>query len=148
MSLKKFPDYMYEVVVDTGEVELGTYTIDADGELTNLYVTLMINGVSNLTTEKVYLRCVRSSFTGTPVQSTSIDVTSFATGSTAWMGKVRFDFTNQTLNAGDTMQVFLGTQNYTRGSTEIGSILNYLDSSGAFEVLLNKAAYLTLFNNR
>jgi hypothetical protein len=140
---------MYEVVVDTGEVELGTYTIDADGELTNLYVTLMVNGVSSLTNEAVYLRCVRSSFTGTPIQSTSIDVTSFATGSASWMGKVRFDFANQTLTGGDTIQIFLGTQNYTRGSTEIGSILNYINSStGAFEVLLNKAAYLTLFNDR
>ena len=66
MSLKKFPDYMYEIVVDTGEVELGTYTIDADGELSNLYLTMMINGVASLSTETVYLRAIRSSFTGTP----------------------------------------------------------------------------------
>lgn len=148
MSLKKFPDYMYEIVIDTGEVELGTYTIDADGELTNLYLTMMINGVSSLTNEAVYLRAIRSSFTGTPIQSTSIDVTSFASGSASWMGKVRFDFNKQTLNQGDTIQIFLGTQNYTRGAVEIGSILNYIGSSGSFEVLANKAAYLTLFNNR
>lgn len=148
MSLQKFPDYMYEIVVDSGEVELGTYTIDNDGELTNLYVTLMINGVSSVTNESLYLRCVRSSFTGTPIQSTAVLVSSFVTGSQSWMGKVRFDFASQSLKASDTMQVFLGTTSYTRGAVEIGAILNYIGSSGTFEVTDNKAAYLTLFNNR
>ena len=148
MSFKKFPDYMYEIVVETGEVEVGTYTVDADGELTNIYATLMINGVASLTTQKVYLRAIRSSHTGVPIQSTSIDVTSFASGA-SWIGKVRFDFAKQSLKQNDTIQVFLGTQNYTKGAVEIGSILEYINpSTGAFDVLSNKAISLTLFNNR
>jgi len=148
MSLKKFPDYMYEIVVDSGEVEIGTFTIDADSELTNMYLTIMINGVSSVSNEAVYLRAIRSSFLGTPIQSTSIEVSSFVTGSTSWLGKVRFDFSGQALTQGDTIQVFLGTQSYSRGSVEIGAIINYIGSSGAFEVLSNKAGYLTLFNDR
>jgi hypothetical protein len=148
MSLQKFPDYMYEIVVDSGEVELGTYTIDENGELTNLYVTMMINGVSSIANEAVYMRCIRSSSPGTPIQSSSILVSSFVTGSQSWMGKVRFDFDKQSLKSGDTIQIFLGTTSYTRGATEIGAILNYIGSSGTFEVTDNKAAYLTLFNNR
>lgn len=138
---------MYEAVVDTGEIEVGTYTIDNNGELSNLYLMIMINGVASLSNEQVYLRCVRSSHTGIPIQSSSIAVSSFASGS-SWMGRVRFDFAGQSLKASDTMQVFLGTTNYTRGAVEIGSILNYIGSSGAFEVDTNKAGYLTIFNNR
>ena len=139
---------MYEIVVDSGEVEIGTFTIDADSELTNMYLTIMINGVSSVSNEAVYLRAIRSSFLGTPIQSTSIEVSSFVTGSTSWLGKVRFDFSGQALTQGDTIQVFLGTQSYSRGSVEIGAIINYIGSSGAFEVLSNKAGYLTLFNDR
>ena len=146
MSLKKFPEYMYEIVVDTGEVEVGTYTIDENGEISNLYLTILINGVSSLTSEAIYMRAIRSSFPAIPIQSTSVDVTSFATGSTSWLGKVRFDFSGQSLIQGDTIQIFLGTQSYSRGAVEIGTILNYIGSSGSFEVLSNKASYLTIFN--
>lgn len=147
MSIQKFPNYMYEAVVDTGEIELGTYTIDANGELTNIYLTMLINEISSLNNEQVYLRCVRSSFTGTPIQSSNVLVSGFASGS-SWIGNVRFDFDKQSLKANDTMQVFLGATNYTRGPVEIGAILNYIGSDGSFEVLANKAAYLTIFNNR
>jgi hypothetical protein len=147
MSLKKFPEYMYEITVLAGEAELGVYNVDNDGELTNVYLTMIINGVASVTNESIYIRAVRSSHTGTPVQSSSVLVSSFATGST-WMGKVRFDFANQTLNAGDTVRFYLGTENYAMGNVEIGAILNYLDANGAFDVSVNKAAYLTLFNNR
>jgi hypothetical protein len=148
MSLKKFPNYMYELVVITGEIDIGTYTIANDGEITNMYLTMMINGVSNISNESVYLKATRSSHTGTPIQSSSVNVSSFVSGSTSWLGKVRFDFNNETLNQNDTIQVSLGTQNYSRGTVEIGAILNYLDANGAFDVSINKAAYLTIFNNR
>ena len=140
---------MYEIVVETGEVEVGTYTVDADGELSNLYLVMLFNGVPSFVNETIYLRVVRSTFTGTPVQSSNVTVASVISGSQSWIGNVRFDFNKETLTSGETIQVFLGTGSYTRGSTEIGAILNYLDSAGSsFEVLANKGSYLTLFNNR
>ena len=71
-----------------------------------------------------------------------------ATGSDSWIGNVRFDFAKQSLKASDTMQVFLGTTNYSKGTVQIGTILNYIGSDGDFEVLDTKASYLTIFNNR
>ncbi len=148
MTLQKFPNYMFEIVVNTGEAELGTFTIDNDGELSNLYATIMINGVASITNESIYMKAIRSSFPSIPLVSASIDVSSFVTGSSSWLGKVRFDFSNQALKANDTLQIFLGTNNYNKGPTEIGSILSYIGSSGEFEVLPNKASYLTIFSNR
>lgn len=151
MSFQKFPEYMYEIVVRTGEVELGTYTVDQDGELTNVYVSILIDNVNLLSDERIYLRAIRSSHTGLPITSESILVSDFATGSESWIGNVRFDFKNQPIKASDTLQIFLGTSNYAYDDQGviIGSIQNFINSStGQFDVLRTNASYLTLFNDR
>jgi len=151
MSFKKYPDYLYEFLVQTGEVPLGTYTVDRDGEITYIYLTLLVRGLSLLTDEEVYVRAVRSSFPAIPIQSNNVLVTSFVEGLQSWIGRVRFDFTGQALTANDTIDLYLGTNNYSSvdGGVEVGAVLNYIDTStGQFSVVANRGAYLNLFADR
>ena len=142
---------MYEVVIRSGSENIGGYTVSDDGELTYLYVNILIRSVPNLTNESIYLRATRSSFPAIPVDSQKLEVSSFATGLESWIGYVRFDFDSESLRKDDTLAIDLVTENYTQyqSGVEISAVLNFIDSSnGAFDVKSDKGAYLTLFNNR
>lgn len=153
MSFQKFPDYMYEILCTGGNVELGTFTIDDSGELTNSYATMIFYRTDLFTTEQIRLRYDRSNAPSIPVYSdwiTPANITGF-TSTNYWIGNVRFDFNNEAVKAASTVNLYLETSGYTHdhSGTQIGSIMNYIDTAtGAFDVVATRPSFNNLFINR
>lgn len=145
---------MYEIVNTGGEVELGTYTVDADGEVSNLLLAMIFYRTDLFTTQGVRLRLVRSDFPAIPIYTDWVTPSSYIsdfTDDTHWIGNVKFNIARKQLNSGTTYGLFLETQNYTHDALglQIGSILNFIDpATGAFDVRLNTGSYNTTFSYR
>lgn len=151
MTIKKFPNYMYEICNLGGESELGTYSIISSGEMDADYATMIFYRTDLFTTEQVRFRFVRSNAPSLPVYS------SWITPKTAisnfddtqhWIGRLKFDYDRQAMTAGTTVRVYLETQNYTHdhSGTQIGAIMKYINSgNGTFDVKPNTAAYKAQF---
>lgn len=149
MSFLEYPEYMYEIVNTGGLVELGTYTVNTYKQISNVQVTMLFNNTSLFTNEQVRLSCNRASQSDTITSewiTPKTAITDFL-GDVSWIGNLRFDFNRQNLQDLDTLQIFLETTNYSfdQQGTQIGAIINYLDSNGQPEVLDNKAGYLNVF---
>lgn len=153
MSIKKFPEYMNAIINIGGENSLGTFTIEADGEISNIYAMMIFYRTDLFTNEQIRIRGVRALFPGTPIYSEwvqpSIYISNF-TNTNHWLGRVRFDFSREQIQESDTIEFFLETQNYTYApnGTEIGSIYNYIDGSGQFSVVTTTAIYNEIFSYR
>lgn len=149
MSFQEFPDYMYEIVNTGGLVELGTYTINNYKQISNITVTTVFYRTDLFTTERVRLSCDRSSQSDTITSNWFTPLTSISdfTDQNHWIGNIRFDFARENLQDSDTLKLFLETSNYThsQAGTQIGAIINYLDTVGAPEVNSTKAAYSNVF---
>lgn len=151
MSFKKFPDHLYELVLSADKIPLGTFTVDQDAEIEHVYMTAMVRDVPSISTEAIYLYAVRSSFPAIPIQSSSVLVSSFVSGPDCWVGNVRFDFSRQALKASDTIDLYLGANDYSFDNfgTQISAVLNYIDTgTQQFNVSSDKAAYLNIFARR
>lgn len=153
MSFERYPEYMYEIVNQGPASGLGVFTITDNGEIDSIQGSFIFYRTDLFTTEQIRLKVTRSDFPATPIYSeyfTCASIENFTTNN-HWIGKVKFNFARQALNAGSTVTIELETQNYTHtpgNGTEIGAILKFVDSSGAISLNANEAADLTIFQYR
>lgn len=151
MTIKKYPNYLYEIVNLGGEAEIGTYSIIESGEMDCDYATVIFYRTDLFTDEEVRFRFVRSNVPSLPVYSDWIKpakvIPNFV-GTQHWMGRLKFPYDRQQMTAGTTVRVFLETQNYVHvfGGTQIGAIMNYINKNdGTFDVRPDTAAYKAQF---
>lgn len=149
MSFLEYPNYLYEIVTTGGTTELGTWTINTYKQASNVTLTMLFYRTDLFTNERVRISAERSSQADTILTDWLTPATAIADFTTDqhWIGAIRFDYARQNLQDGDTLQLFLETENYTWNPSgiQIGAIINYLDSTGVPEVLDNKAAYANVF---
>lgn len=150
MSFLEYPNYLYEIVTTGGTTELGTWTINNYKQASNVVLTMLFYDTGSFTSERVRISAERSSQADTIISDWLRPATAIAdfTSTDHWIGAIRFDYGRQNLQDGDTLQLFLETENYTWNPSgiQIGAILNYVDATtGVPEVLDTKAAYANVF---
>lgn len=150
MSFKKFPDYMFEIVNTGGTVSMGGLTSPSNSDISNIYIAMIFYDTSLFSTERIRLNVGRSTAADT-ISSSWVTPSSVITDFTTtdhWIGNVRFDFDRFNILTGESLAVELETDNYTYNvsGTQIGAIMNYINSSGQFEPTTATSAYMTLFS--
>lgn len=149
MSIRKFPNYLYEIVNTGGSVDIGSFTIDGYKQISNVTLPMIFYRTDLFINQQVRVSIERPSQSDTIVSSWFNPLNSIDTflESDHWLGWVRLDLARQNILDTEVLSLSIETQNYTHliGGTQIGVIENYLDSSGIFEVLGNKAAYAKIF---
>ncbi len=124
MAFTDFAATQYVRTIDTGEeLRLGSFSTEDHFELQYMRVTLFVDGISNITNEKIGIK-IYSDDTYQHVLATSTlsplsDID--ATG-THWIGWVRVDFNRENINKSLTYYPTIYTQNYTYdpGTLELG----------------------------
>jgi len=150
MSFKKFPEYMFEIVNTGGAVSMGGITAPGDREISNIYLSMVFYRTDLFTDEMVRLNVSRS-IAGDTISSLWVTPASIIDDFTSlnhWVGNVRFDFDRENIIEGESLSVELETANYTHdySGTQIGAIMNFINSSGQFEPTTSTSAYMTLFS--
>lgn len=102
---------------DADIVSLGTYKPPQDSLLQNCYVYYYIKGVSSITNETMILRFHTSdNLNRVYAASSSIKMSAMFTGSTNFIGRVRFDFSDVPIDANTTYYLSIATTNYARNA--------------------------------
>ena len=149
MSIQQYPEYLFELASQGGLVELGDFTCNGYKQLSNVTLTMIFYRTDLFSNQRIRVGVDRTSQPGiiysdwlTPSNS----ISGFTTNQ-HWFGNVRFDFSRQNLQNLDGLTLYLDTENYVyaNGGTQLGVILNYLDSSGNIVVNSNQAGNAEIF---